>query len=215
MKTITIEGKAREAIGKKNAKLIRREQLVPCVLYGGDKNLHFSANSKEFKTLIYTPEFYKVNLSVDGGTYDAIVKDVQFHPVKDNITHVDFLELKEGRSFTTEIPVKLEGTSPGVKEGGKIAVKVRKLSVKCTPDSLVESIPVDISQLVLGKSVRVGDVKIDGVEILNSPGIPVVSCEIPRALKGGKGEGEEGAEGEEGEETATAEGEEAAAEKKD
>jgi large subunit ribosomal protein L25 len=184
MKTMTIEGQIRSDLGKKSSRGLRREEHVPCVLYGGPENIHFSAPATAFRHIVYTPEFVKVSLNLGGKSYEAIIKDIQYHPVSDSIQHVDFQFLQTGQRLSTQLPVKLVGTSPGAREGGKMKVRVRKLNVKVAPEYLVESIPVDISELELGRSVRVGDLKVEGVEILNSPGIPVATCEIPRALRG-------------------------------
>ncbi len=185
MKTMTIEGQLRKDLGKKASRSLRREEQVPCVLYGGGDNIHFSAPSTAFRHVVYTPDFLKIDLNLDGNHYEAIIKDIQYHPVKDDVEHVDFQLLQKGIPLATQIPVKLVGSSPGVREGGKMKVRVRKLIVKVAdPKYLVESISVDISELQLGRSVRVSDLKVEGVEIMNSPGIPVATCEIPRALRG-------------------------------
>ncbi|MBI1192250.1 MAG: 50S ribosomal protein L25/general stress protein Ctc [Bacteroidetes bacterium] len=184
MKTMTIEGQIRNDLGKKASKSLRRDENVPCVLYGEGQNIHFSAPLTAFRHVVYTPDFLKIDLNLDGAHYEAIIKDIQYHPVKDDITHVDFQRLSDGKILTTQLPVKLVGSSPGVREGGKMKVRVRKLNVKVAPKHLVEYIPVDISELQLGRSVRIGDLKVEGVQIMNSPGIPVATCEIPRALRG-------------------------------
>jgi large subunit ribosomal protein L25 len=195
MKTMTIEGQIRTDLGKKAAKTLRRDESVPCVLYGEGQNIHFSAPLTAFRHVVYTPDFLKIDLNLDGSHYEAIIKDIQYHPVKDDITHVDFQRLSDGKILTTQLPVKLVGSSPGVREGGKMKVRVRKLNVKVAPKYLVEYIPVDISELQLGRSVRIGDLKVEGVQIMNSPGIPVATCEIPRALRGKTAAAEAAAKG--------------------
>jgi large subunit ribosomal protein L25 len=197
MQTVAIEGKVRSAFGKKASKATRREGLVPCVAYGKDKVIHFSATPKSFKALIYTPDFKVAELNIDGETYRAIVKDSQFHPVTDALLHMDFLLLIEGNPIVTDIPVRTVGVAPGVKLGGKLMQSTRRLKIKTVPENLVDHLTVDISGLDLGKSVRVRDVKtVDGIQILTSPGIPLVGVEIPRALRSAqtaanKEEGEE------------------------
>lgn len=197
MQTVAIEGKVRSAFGKKASKATRKEGLVPCVAYGKDKVIHFSATPKSFKTLIYTPDFKVAELNIDGETYRAIVKDSQFHPVTDALLHMDFLLLIEGNPIVTDIPVRTVGVAPGVKLGGKLMQSTRRLKIKTTPKNLVDHLTVDISTLDLGKSVRVRDVNVvEGIQVLTSPGIPLVGVEIPRALRSAqtaadKEEGEE------------------------
>ncbi len=184
MQTVAIEGKLRSEFGKKASKATRREGLVPCVAYGKDKVIHFSAKPKAFKSLIYTPDFKVAELNIEGETHRAIIKDSQFHPVTDELLHLDFLLLIEGQSIVTQIPVRTTGVAPGVKLGGKLMQPTRRLKIKTTPENLVDHLTVDISDLDLGKSVRVRDVKaIDGIQIMTSPGIPLVAVEIPRALR--------------------------------
>ena len=184
MKTMTIEGQIRSDLGKKASRNLRRTENVPCVLYGTEENIHFQTDLSAFRHIVYSPDFSKVELKLDDKSYDAIIKYIQYHPVKDDIIHVDFQLLTDGKRVSTKLPVKLIGSSPGVREGGKMKVRVRKLDVKVDPKYLVEFIPVDISELKMGRSVRIGDLKVEGVEIMNSPGIPVATCEIPRALRG-------------------------------
>ena len=207
MQSIVIQGTAREELGKKSAKAIRRDGGVPCVLYGQSGNVHFSADSKSFKDLIYTPDFHKVELEVAGNKYEAILKDVQYHPLKDTVEHVDFQELTPGRPVITQIPVKLVGNSEGVKAGGKLQLKVRKLDVKVKPEDLVERIEVNVDDLQLGKSMKISQIDTGNIQVMNPPGIPVASCEIPRALKSKASKAEAAAEGAE-----AAPAEEAAAE---
>lgn len=184
MQTVAIEGKLRSEFGKKASKAIRREGLVPCVAYGKDKVIHFSAEPKAFKSLIYTPDFKVAELTIDGETHRAIIKDSQFHPVTDALLHLDFLLLIEGNTLVTDIPVRTKGIAPGVRLGGKLMQTTRRLKIKTTPENLIDHLTVDISTLGLGKSVRVRDVEgVDGIEIMTSPGIPLVAVEIPRALR--------------------------------
>lgn len=196
MKTIALEGTLRGDLGKKSTKALRNEGAVPCVIYGGENNIHFSANKQNFRDLIYTNEFKTATITVDGAVYSAIVKDIQFHPVSDAIQHVDFLELVKGKSIKTEIPVRLVGSPEGVKVGGNLMQKVRKLKVMVTPELLSSTIDVNVEHLELGKSIRIRDIQVaEGVQIMSSGTTPVASIEIPRALRsaqsGGEGEGEE------------------------
>lgn len=184
MKTIALTGTPRTDLGKKSTKALRNEGLVPCVLYGGEKNLHFSLTPKALRDLIYTNEFRVAELEVEGAKYRAIIKTVQFHPVTDVIQHVDLLELVDGQSVKAEIPIKLVGAAKGVKVGGVLMQKIRKVKVKTTPDKLSSFIEVDVAHLMLGKSIRVREIQVgEGIEIMNSGGIPLASVEVPRALR--------------------------------
>lgn len=195
MQTVVIEGQARDSFGKKHAKAARKEGHVPCVLYGGEKNVHFSAPEKSFKHLIYTPDFKVAEISVDGAAKRAIVKKVQFHPVTDKIVHMDFVELVPGKRFKVDIPVEFVGSAIGEKLGGALITKLRRISIATTPEALVDTIKVNIESLELGQSIRVRDIEaIDGVEILNPEGNPIASVEVPRALRSAEAE-EAAAEG--------------------
>lgn len=184
MQTVTIEGVVRQNAGTKYAKALRREGNVPCVLYGGDKVVHFHAVKSSFKKLIYTTDFKLADVSVDGTNYKAILKDAQFHPVTDEVLHVDFIELVPEKLVKAQVPVRITGSSPGVKGGGKLQQSLRKVSILSTPENLVDNVTVDISALELGDSIRVRDIAIqEGIEVLNPGAIPVASIVIPRALR--------------------------------
>jgi large subunit ribosomal protein L25 len=184
MKTIALTGTSRTDLGKKSTKALRNAGLVPCVLYGGEKNHHFSLTTKALRDLIYTNEFRTAEVELDGAKYSAIIKTVQFHPVTDTIQHVDLLELVEGQSVKAEIPIKLVGAAKGVKVGGVLMQKIRKVKVQTTPDKLTSEIEVNVDHLMLGKSIRVREIQVgEGIEIINAGGIPLASVEIPRALR--------------------------------
>lgn len=184
MKTIAIEGTLRTEIGKKSTKALRNNGLVPCVVYGGAQNVHFSATTQAFRDLIYTNEFRIASVNVDGKSVNAIIKDVQFHPITDKIMHIDFLELVENKKLITQIPITLVGAPAGVKVGGVLMQKIRKVKVKTTPSNLSSSINVDVAHLDLGKSIRIRDIKVsEEIEIMNAGGIPIASVEVPRALR--------------------------------
>ncbi|MEM8908334.1 MAG: 50S ribosomal protein L25 [Bacteroidota bacterium] len=184
MESIAISGNVRTALGKKENKVLRSKGEVPCVIYGGENVVHFSALASDFKSLIYTPDFKLVDISVDGQTHQCILKDMQFHPVTDEVLHLDFLQLVPGRKTKVEIPIKFKGEAPGVKEGGKLLQKVRRVMIKTTPDKIVDELFVDVSSLQLGQSVRIRDIEVaDGMEIMNALGIPIASVETPRALR--------------------------------
>jgi large subunit ribosomal protein L25 len=184
MKSLEIVGFKRANLGKTDAKALRLDAQVPCVLYGGEEAVHFSVPAILFRELLYTPEAHIVDLNVEGTHYRAIVQDAQFHPVNEMLLHVDFLELKEGKEVKMDIPVKYVGVSPGVLAGGKLASKLRKLKVKATAENLPDFVEVDISTLELGKSVKVGAVKAENYTILTNAQAPIATVTIPRALKG-------------------------------
>lgn len=184
MQTVAIEGVIRQEVGTKHAKAARREDNVPCVIYGGGEVIHFSADVTAFKSLIYTPDFKVAEIKIGDATMRAILKDAQFHPVSDKLLHVDFLQLVAGRNVKAQVPVNITGVAPGVKQGGKLQQQLRKVSIMATPEALVDHVTVDISKLDLGQSVRVRDiVPVEGVTVLNEPATPVAAIEIPRALR--------------------------------
>lgn len=184
MNTVSVNGKARTELGKKATKAVRKEGLIPCVMYGAGDPVHFTTSTKDVKSLIYTPAFKTAELNIDGKAQKAIVKSVQYHPVTENIEHIDFLALVEGNSVKVELPVRFEGTSPGVRAGGKLVQSMRRVKVKTTPASLVDILTLNIGHLELGQAVRVRDIApIEGVEIMTEPATPVAIVEIPRALR--------------------------------
>lgn len=175
-------GQLRSAVGKTATKRLRAEGLVPCVLYGGEDLTHFCMYEPDFKLLVYTPNTYKVQLEIDGKKHSAILKDIQFHPVNDSIIHADFFEINENKPMEIAIPVKIVGNSVGVRAGGKLIVKAKKLRVKCLPAKLPDFIEVNISNLEIGKSIKVGELTVDGFELLDAPNNPVVSVNTTRAV---------------------------------
>lgn len=193
MESVTIQGKARAEVGQKFSKQLRREGQVPCVLYGGENPIHFSAPQMAFRDLIYTPIFRTASIEVDGKSFTAVLQDSQFHPVSDSLLHVDFLELDDKKRVTVKLPLKFEGQAAGVKEGGKLMPKLRTLTVKAFPKDLSSEISINVESLELGKSIKVKDVVRENLEILNNPNIPLASVEIPRALKSAEAEAEEAA----------------------
>jgi large subunit ribosomal protein L25 len=183
MKTITIEGQLRSEFGKKATRQLRSEEQVPCVIYGGAETVSFSAPAKSFKTLVYTSEFQIAEIKLGAKTYRCVLKDLQFDVVTDELTHVDFMELVEDKTVSVTLPIKLVGQSVGVKAGGKLVSKLKALKVKALPKDLVEKIEVNIENLELNANIRVEDVKIDGIEITNSPRIPIASVVMTRQLR--------------------------------
>jgi len=183
MKSITIEGHLRTDHGKKAARQIRSQENVPAVIYGGAQEVNFYASAKAFKPLVYTGEFQIAEVNVDGKTYRCILKDLQFDKVTDALIHLDLLELVDDKKVVATLPLKFVGTSVGVKEGGKLVIKIKSLKVKAFPKDLVENINVDITNLALNANIRVEDVKAEGIEIMNSPRIPIASVVMTRQLK--------------------------------
>jgi large subunit ribosomal protein L25 len=183
MKTITIEGQLRTESGKKSTRQLRSQELVPGVIYGGEKEVNFSAPVKAFKTLVYTGDFQVAEVTVEGKSYRCILKDIQFDKVSDALIHVDLLELVEDKKVIATLPVKFTGAAAGVKAGGKLVTKMKALKVKAFPKDLTENIEVDITDLELNGNIRVEDVKAKGMEILNSPRIPIASVVMTRQLK--------------------------------
>jgi large subunit ribosomal protein L25 len=183
MQTITIEGQLRTESGKKTTRQLRSQELVPGVIYGGEKEVNFSAAAKAFKPLVYTGAFQVAEVSVEGKSYRCILKDLQFDKVSDELIHVDLLELVENKKVVATLPLKFTGAAAGVKAGGKLVTKMKSLKVKALPKDLKENIEVDITDLELNGNIRVEDVKVKGMEILNSPRIPIASVVMTRQLK--------------------------------
>ena len=209
MKTIEIIGYKRANLGKNESKKLRDEGNVPSVVYGGKEQIHFHSPMILFRDLVYTPGANFIKLNIEGEIKNAILQDIQFHPVSEIILHADFLELSENKKIKMEIPVSFTGRSPGVEQGGKILPRLRKLMVQSLPKHMPEFIEIDISELELGKSIKVGDLEEEEYDILNSPLVSIVSVNIPRVtleeveeeVEDEEGEeGEEGAEGVEGKE---------------
>jgi large subunit ribosomal protein L25 len=203
MKSITITGSKRESVGKVATKALRNAGKVPCVLYGGDKPLHFSADEISFKNLVYTPNVYTATIELDGVTYNAILQDIQFHPVSDKILHVDFYQLFDDKLVTMNIPVRLVGVSPGVINGGSLRFAMRKLSVRALPADLPDFINADISKLKIGSKLTVSELAQDKLSILHPESSVVVQVRTSRSAVAVDEEEEEGEESEGTEEAAT------------
>jgi large subunit ribosomal protein L25 len=184
MKTFELKGTVRAELGKKATKANRAGDNVPCVLYGMGENVHFTATASDLRKLLYTPEVYVVNLDVDGKKCKALMKALQFHPVSDKVLHIDFLEVSENKPVIVEIPVKLQGLAEGVKAGGKLALQMRKLKVKGLYTDFPEAITLDVANLGLGKTIQVGAVTVDKLEILNAKNAVVAQVKLTRAARG-------------------------------
>ncbi|MFI5188243.1 MAG: 50S ribosomal protein L25, partial [Chitinophagales bacterium] len=183
MKSITIEGQLRTELGKSATRQLRSQGNVPGVIYGGAKEINFSAPSMAFKSLVYTPDFQFAEIKLNGDTYKCIMKELQFDKVTDHLIHVDLMELVEDKKVIANIPLKFVGSPVGVKDGGKLHIKMKSLKVKTYPKYLKEHIEVNIDNLELNGNVRVEDVKVEHYEIMNSPRIPVASVTLTRELK--------------------------------
>jgi large subunit ribosomal protein L25 len=183
MKSIAISGSPRENVGKRDAKELRYDGKVPAVLYGGPTQTHFAVSAADLKPVVYTPDVHFIDIEVAGVKSQAVIQDIQFHPLTEKILHVDFLALDPNKPIAIEIPVKLTGTSPGVKMGGKLVQKLRKLRVKGLPKDHLDNVEVSIEGLEVGKSVRVGEIKLPNLQITNAAEDTIVSVTTSRALR--------------------------------
>jgi len=201
MKSITIKGSKRESVGKVATKALRNAEKVPCVLYGGEQTIHFSADEKAFKNLVYTPNVYTAKIELDKGeVLEAVLQDIQFHPVTDKILHIDFYQLFKGKEITMHIPVRLVGSAPGVLNGGSLGFNLRKLNVRALPKNLPDFINADISKLEIGDKVTVSELAEEKLTLLHPDNTVVVQVRMARAaivdevVEGEETEEEEGEE---------------------
>jgi large subunit ribosomal protein L25 len=184
MKVVQITTEPRTDLGKKAAKVARKVGKIPAVMYSINGVEHFSTTAKAVKSLVYSPDLKIAELELGGSNKKALLKDISFHPVTEEIVHIDFIELVEGHAVTANVPIKFKGVSPGVKAGGKLMASLRSVKVKTTPDKLVDELFVDISSLELAQSVRVKDLEApEGIEIKVDGNTPIAVIEVPRALK--------------------------------
>ena len=186
MRTFELQGATRTIAERSSEqsralKALRKNNGVPCVLYGGKENINFCVKSDDLRKLIYTPHIYVVNLTIDGVAHTAIMKEIQFHPVKDTILHIDFLEIDDQKPIVMEVPVKLQGLAEGVKAGGKLQQQMRKLKVKALYTDIPEVLNVDVTSLGLGKSTKVADLSYDGLELINPKSAVVCMVKATRA----------------------------------
>ncbi|MBE0638833.1 MAG: 50S ribosomal protein L25/general stress protein Ctc [Bacteroidales bacterium] len=184
MKTVSMSGSLRENVGKKDAKKHRREGNVPCVLYGGEEQFHFAMPERSFKDIIFTPNSFIIELNIGSKKYNAILKDVQYHPVSDHILHVDFMQIFDDKPVAIAVPIRITGTSKGVLKGGKLIRKYRKLLIKALPKYLPDEIVVDITKLNINESRKVMEMKLDNIEFLDPPTSIIVSVKSARAVVG-------------------------------
>ena len=190
MREIALNGQKRTDIGKKASKLLRKEGLVPCNLYGEAKGenglpqaLSFAASMAELRKAVYTPHVYVVNLNIDGKEHKAIIKELQFHPTTDALLHADFFEVNETKPITVGIPVKLNGLAQGVRDGGRINLSIRKINVTAPYKNIPEVLDIDVTNLQLGKSIKVGELSFEGLDIATSPEVVVCSVKATRASR--------------------------------
>lgn len=197
MKSIDIKGQTRQDLGKKATRELRKANGIPCVLYGVEKenNLpvakHFFVTNEEVRNLVYSPDIFIINLTIDGKACLAIMKDIQFHPVKDNILHIDFYQVTENKPIVMNVPVKLTGLAAGVKAGGKLEQILRRVKVKTLYNQMPEKIELDVTPLTIGKAIKVGDVNIEGLELVNPK--EAVICGVMATRSAQAEETEEGA----------------------
>ncbi|MDE6451883.1 MAG: 50S ribosomal protein L25/general stress protein Ctc [Odoribacter sp.] len=183
MQIFELKGEVRNDLGKKATNLLRTEGKVPCVLYGGGENVHFAVVEKDLQKLLYTPIVYIVKVMVGGKEYEAVMREIQFHPVTDRVLHIDFYQISEDKPVMMEVPVKLQGFAEGVQAGGKLSLIVRKLKVKAVPANLPGEIVLDVTNLGLGKSIKVKDLSFENFEILNAKDVVVAQVKLTRAAR--------------------------------
>jgi large subunit ribosomal protein L25 len=206
MKTVVLKGQVRESVGKKDAKKLRAQEIIPAVLYGGDEPIHFSVPFADLRKIVYTPSVYLLEIELDGVVYHAKMQDIQWHPVDEQILHIDFLKIQEGKPIRIDVPLKISGLAKGIKMGGKLNTNLRRLKVKALAADLPDTIDVDVTKLGIGQGIKVADLNVENVEFLDVKSNVVVSVGITRAAKSAAGaEGEEEEEGEEGAEEAASE----------
>ncbi|MBQ9436149.1 MAG: 50S ribosomal protein L25 [Bacteroidales bacterium] len=183
MKSVSMSGSLRENVGKKDAKAQRAQGLIPCVIYGGEKQYQFVVPENQFRNIIYTPEVKYAELTLGDKTFTAIIQATQFHPITDRLLHVDFLEVVEGKPITIELPLLITGTSPGVLRGGKMVKKARKIKVKGELANIPENITIDISNMEINDNFKVGDIKVDNLTIMDNPNKILVSVLVTRNVE--------------------------------
>ncbi len=196
MKTVSVSGSPRENVGKKDARRLRREGLVPCVIYGGKEQIHFVTPAVSFKDIVFTPEVCLVSLEINGKKFNVVLQDIQFHPVDDKILHADFLEIFPDKAVKISVPIKVVGNSPGVIKGGKLHIKLRKVRIQALPADLPDFIDVNISKLEIGDSVKVGQLQLDKIDFLDPEHAVVVMVKSTRTIVVAGDEDEEEAEAE-------------------
>jgi large subunit ribosomal protein L25 len=184
MKSIELKGTIRTTLGKNSSEKLRNKKRVPCILYGGSELIHFSVDEPDLKPIIFTPNVYLIDLEIDGKKHTAKIHMIQYHPVSDKAIHIDFYEVEADKKIVIELPVKIEGNSIGVREGGKLIQDLRKLKVRALVKHLPDEISLDVTALALGKSIRVADLSFKDLEFLDFKNSPVISVKLTRASRG-------------------------------
>lgn len=182
MKTVSLSGSPRASVGKTDANALRAKGHVPCVIYGGGEQIHFSADTRHFKNIIFTPDTNLVEVDVDGKKYKTILQEAQYHKINDKLIHADFLLVTEDKPVSVFLPVKAIGQAQGVKDGGKMTIKLRKVRVRGLISKLPESIDLNVEKLTLGKNIAAGDIHIDGITLLHPKNISIISVQVQRAV---------------------------------
>ncbi len=205
MKTVVIKGQKRETLGKKESKILRAQEIIPAVLYGGEEVIHFSVPFKELRSLVYTPNVYLIDLDIDGEIYHSIMQDIQWHPVDELAMHVDFFKINADSPIKIEVPVTVSGHAKGIQQGGKLQINLRRLKVKALAKDLPDAINVDVTELELGQSIKVAEIEAGDIELLDTKSNVVVGVNITRLAKAAaaEDEAEEEVEEVEGEEAET------------
>lgn len=190
MKRVSMSGSPRENVGKKDAKAQRKAGNVVCVLYGGEEQISFTLPEKKFDKIIFTPEVYLVDLEIGEKKYTVLLKEVQYHPVSERVLHADFLQIMENKAISVGIPIKITGTSPGVIAGGRLTLKMRKINLKGLVNDIPENIVLNIDKLKIGDSIRVKDVSIEGITLIDNPSNVILSVKTARGVAGVDGDEE-------------------------
>lgn len=201
MKTVVVKGQKRETLGKKESKKLRSQDIIPAVLYGGEEVIHFSVPFSELRHLVYTPSIFLIDLDIDGKIYPAIMQDIQWHPVDEQVLHVDFYKIEADKPVKIEVPVTVSGLAKGIKQGGKLKINLRRLKVKALAKDLPDTINIDVTELGLAESIKVAEIKTENIELLDAKSNVVVAVNVTRLAKSASEEAEEA------EEAAEAEGE--------
>lgn len=183
MQVFELKGELRNDLGKKATSALRVDEKVPCVLYGGEENVHFSVVEKELAKLLYTPNVYTVKIDVEGKVYNAVMREIQFHPVTDRVLHIDFYQIFENKIVIVEVPIKLKGFAEGVQAGGKLTQVIRKLKVKALPANLPNEVVLDVTTLGLGKSIKVKELSFENFEVVNAKEVVIAQIKLTRAAR--------------------------------
>ncbi|MEI8202830.1 MAG: 50S ribosomal protein L25/general stress protein Ctc [Bacteroidota bacterium] len=183
MKTVSMSGSLRENVGKRDAKMQRKAGKIPCVLYGGDDQLHFVVDERSIEKILFTPEVCTLSINIEGKEHLSILKDIQYHPVNDKVLHVDFFAINETKPVIISVPIKLTGTAPGILKGGKLIKKFRKLKIKALLNQLPDEIVISIDNMDVGDSIKVADLSREHIEFLDNPSSVIISIALTRAVE--------------------------------